>query len=306
MSEKKAEPYLAPILIVAYARDQNLDRIISLVANRNRKLYVFVDGPANSEILSNVLNVRRVVRDNAESIKEAMISESNFGVGRAIPAALDWIFEHENEIVILEDDCIPSGESLRYFDEMLQYVKGDTALISGSSPYFWSEITKNNKITSSQYPLIWGWATTKESWISISEYINSKARIRDCVFSLLRAPRKLLPFCYFLSAYINIKKGRLQAWDSLIALNFLIKNKTALIPPYSLVVNIGNDSSASHDMSNSRFVFKEANIEIPELESLLVSSAKNERWKMDREIANEIYNIKLRNILSPIKAFIKK
>lgn len=46
-----------------------------------------------------------------------------------------WVFEKEEQAIILEDDCIPNLDFFRYCDEMLEKYKDDerVMMVSGSN-----------------------------------------------------------------------------------------------------------------------------------------------------------------------------
>ena len=59
------------------------------------------------------------------------------GCGRRISSGLDWVFEREEQAIIVEDDCVPELSFFQYCQEMLEYYKDDDRIlmVSGNNPY---------------------------------------------------------------------------------------------------------------------------------------------------------------------------
>jgi len=295
---------MIPVLVIGYRREENISSILEKVIETGRRVYVFVDGAKDDLAKDNVANVQKRVLGFRESVTRYFFSNENIGVGNSVPEALNWVFNFESEVIVLEDDCIPSDASFIFFDQMISNVNGRVALISGSSPSRWDGARKSENIVPCRYPLIWGWATSKASWNAMSEFISSKIGVGASLKLILKDPKFIVPFCYFLAAYINIRKRKLNAWDCLIVLNMLVNKKYCLIPPYSMITNIGNDAVASHDMIDKSQVFSQEDKDIPPLEMMVISNKKQDSIDLEEIISNTIYGIRFRNILSPIKALI--
>lgn len=297
---------MIPAVVIGYRREENISSILEKVIQTGRRVYVFVDGARDELAKDDVANVQNRVLGFRESVTKYFFSNENIGVGNSVPEALNWVFSFESEVIVLEDDCIPSDASFSFFDQMISKVNGRVALISGSSPSRWDGARKSENIVPSRYPLIWGWATSKASWNVISKYISSNIGIGDALKLILKDPKFIVPFCYFLAAYINIRRDKLKAWDSLIVLNMLVNKKYCLIPPYSMITNIGNDAVASHDMIDKSQVSVKEDKNIPPLKKMVISNNKQDSNDLEEIISKTIYRMRFWNILSPIKALISR
>jgi hypothetical protein len=289
------------VLIVAFQRLDSLKLILDSSALKGKEIFVFVDkakipSVQNSEVIA-------YLGTWTESGKGHLkISDRNFGVGAAVPAAMDWAFSHVSRLAVLEDDCVPNQHFLDFCEFALDCISdsNETLIVSGTSPF------KNNLYASlSDYPLIWGWATTADKWKILRNYIINSPTISDVFIAILRNPKKLKPLAFFAAARIRIKQGRLSAWDSPMTLGMLIEDKTSVVPGMSLITNIGADSLAHHPG-------------VPVFPDSKVISLGTDRdfyrlLKLDLETKNStnlaiefsIYKMKKRHVFSPFKAFFR-
>jgi hypothetical protein len=93
------------MLIVGYLRPKDLETILKKNLSSGRKIYVFIDRchDENRSLNEEVITLARKY-EITHDIK-VKVSEVNLGVGRAVPAAVNWIAKNENYFIVLEDDC---------------------------------------------------------------------------------------------------------------------------------------------------------------------------------------------------------
>jgi hypothetical protein len=239
---------------------------------------------------------------SAQRIK-VKISEKNLGVRFAVPAAINWALESCESLIVLEDDCLPNQYALDYFDESIKMVNQKTVLASGSTlPNFPEKLSGYSY--ESAYPLIWGWALTKNSWAKIRP--DQVITFKEIFQSILKYPNKTISILYFYAAVIRVDRGLLNAWDSPVALRMLINNYKSIIPDSSVISNVGQDDVASHFESIStkpEFTVTNYGNRAP---SMTKNLSENLSRELDKEIQNQIYKMKFRHILSPIKSKITR
>ena len=270
-----------------------------MLIGEGRKVYVAIDkSPAHLESEN-----EKVIRC-AETFKTRLdltvrINETQAGVKFGVPQAVDWVFQLEERCIILEDDCVISSESLKYFDRMTRYLDSEVALISGDSPWDGREVESNYL---SIYPLIWGWATNRSQWGELRELIGSAVPWVSVVSSAIKKPSLLLSLCFFLSAQIRVSRNQLQAWDCSLALAMILKNLRCVIPNIRLVENEGNDEFAHHTLSRSSIDRKAREMDVQVSGTLIVD--KNMENLTNKAIRERILKIKKRHYFSPIKALL--
>ena len=281
------------MLIVCYLRPKNLELLLQNLEMQDRKLYVFIDKSGNNNFQKNedVFNIARKFQITMDI--SILWSDKNIGVARAVPFAIEWISSFEEEFIILEDDCIPRSGALPWFDRNIDALNDSVVMISGFSPCKKSTGQGSTIGIQIKYPMIWGWATSKGAWQKI---MPRTFTFRNLLRMYLKPERNLkskLSLSYFIAAQIRVQKGKMMAWDAPVALNMLISNRKALVSPECLIDNVGTDEFASHPQLK---YLKNRISDHPE-------SVSNSS-QLENLIEETIYQMKPRNILAPVRAFI--
>lgn len=295
------------VLIVAYARPANLLQILSVLEPLELEIYLFVDASNREHQELNTETVKIAREIEAKKRINVRVSSRNLGVGKAVPAGINWAFEHEDELFILEDDCIPSLEFFEYARRFRKHLNPKTRMISGINLIPESKRTTSPGVSSlSSYPSIWGWFTNAESWKLLNVYnerLPSPITIIGCFF---RRPSKILSISFFYAACIRVHKEETSAWDCQVALAMLIHNYISIIPSRNMIQNIGADAVSSHDMTvniSSSNVVASFEFNTVQAENELDADKKHQN---DRLLEREVYKIHVRHILSPLKSWISK
>ena len=92
-------------------------------------------------------------------------SDTNMGCGARVASGIDWVFQHVEQAVILEDDCLPDPTFFRFCEELLDRYRYEERVmqISGSNFLFGRRAVEVSYYFS-RYPLCWGWATWRRAW----------------------------------------------------------------------------------------------------------------------------------------------
>jgi len=295
------------VLIVAFARPTNLLEILKILTPLKFQVYIFVDKSDGRHNALNEQTMALVGRLQSAANVHVMLSKTHLGVGKAVPAAIDWAFQSTDELIILEDDCIPSVEFFQYIDRFRTHISGKAKMISGINliPEHFRPVSHGTSTTSS-YPSIWGWYTNYESWKDISVYIENPPKTFKVLISAVVQPSKFFSLFFFYAAAIRTYKSEVEAWDCQVALAMLIHRYVTILPSRNMVQNIGADHVSSHEMTSqtrssrvmadfeSSNLFGEVNFEVGKLR------------ENDRILEREVYRIRIRHILSPIKASLTK
>ena len=290
-----------PVLVVCFRRPRNLELILKVCDDKSRDIFIFIDkSKPDDELNAEVCKIANSHKIASGRVK-LKISDTNLGVRHAVPNAINWALESCDSLIVLEDDCIPSDFAIEYFDNCVEYVNEEVVLISGSTlPNYPTKL--KGYLFESEFPLIWGWALTKKSWEKIrpDHEINSK----DVVKGIFRNPKNIIPILYFYSAVIRIQHNLLNAWDSPIALRMLIDNYKSILPDCSVISNVGQDEVASHFKSNSLRTETTVTSYGDRAPAMTKCSSKKLTLELSKEIKSQIYKMKFRHVLSPIKSVI--
>lgn len=168
-----------------------------------------------------------------------------------------WLFSHEDTMITLEEDCLPSQAFFEYCDYFLDYYKDEKRIgfITGDN-YTKGFNTKGGDHFITRSIHHFGWATWKDRWesydfdlipedIIFNEYIE-KYFSNDLVLRL-----------YYKYLYIGLIPfiNRTKCWDYMKVLNQFRDGSFAVSPIYNLVQNVGLNGMHTHNGKGPEFEF---------------------------------------------------
>lgn len=153
----------------------------------------------------------------------------------------NWVFENEEEAIVLEDDSVPSVAFFEYCDFFLNKYRNDKNIgfISGAN------YAKNYKIKNDVDHIygdmfyFFGFATWRNRWLNMDVNISSQEVISYGFFDNYFYTRDAALFFQDHFEKISDFIDRTRCWDYVFTLN-CIKNKSyGIFPVFNLVKNIG-------------------------------------------------------------------
>lgn len=240
------------LLIAAYARANNVREIIELALLAGvKRIYVVLDGcDENQGIQDQQLLIENFIyeRQKSHSVSIKLVKRSsNVGCSANILSGIDWAFNFENYLAILEDDCLPTNDfySLVVNAQNLLETDPNIWIVGGMQV---SPIATEGQAILSRYPITWGWATTREKWGQIRNAIfEGEANFSKFNKKDLTLTERL----YWRTGARRSYSGIIDAWDIVLALAFIQNNRLCILPPESLIRNVGDDYFALHTNSRS-------------------------------------------------------
>ena len=293
-----------PVLILGFRRIPGVIELTSICATVGvKKIYLALDGPKIEEDqdLQKTLikEFIQITRHNGIEV-EILERDHNLGVAAAIISALDWFFEKERIGIILEDDVRPNLDFFSFASEALEKFEGnkDIWMISGNQ--FFPGSNSHNRVSCTNYPLIWGWATWRNQWLLM------RAGLLDA--NLYAQKSRFSPVRQFLDVGKRRSlSGYVDSWALPLAQAQFSMNGVTIIPPTNLSTNIGADSFAVHTEQQS-WHMAHKNIELPNSYVLDLDNRSEVLKLNNRLIEKYVFKIKLRHrylfIYSPLIDFI--
>lgn len=214
-------------------------------------LFVTADGPRENipEEAEQCKFTRKIIENGVDWDCKLYTnySQHNRGSYKCTSEGISWVFNHVEEAIILEDDCLPSLSFFRFCRELLDYYRNDSriAMISGNN--FMSNMKKYKySYYFTRYPHIWGWATWKRTWDDVNlemegweEFLNSGGL--KTVFS------NNSEIYYWRNIFQNMYDNVLsQHWDYKFTLSIFMNNAFTILPRTNLVSNIGAGANATN------------------------------------------------------------
>lgn len=170
----------------------------------------------------------------------------------SLRGAISWLFENEEEGIILEDDAVPTPAFFDYCDQMIEKFRYDKRVWFVGANNFRNANPSGYDYIFSKYTHIWGWAGWRDRWqampwddLKIDEMINSgmlrasyktKAQVRGRI-------RQLKEVKDFLE--------KTKCWDYIMGIALEQNNACAVYPKRHLVANVGMQGEHSNQKSGT-------------------------------------------------------
>jgi hypothetical protein len=171
------------------------------------------------------------------------------GLGNSIISGVTEILDSHERIIVLEDDLIVSPFFLDYMNEGLEKYAEQKEVVSIHGYVYpcCSSLPDHFFLRGAD---CWGWGTWKDSWKIFNpdgKFLLSKLKEQGLTYAFDFGGA--YPFTQMLSDQIY---GKNDSWAIRWYASTYLMNKLTLYPGKSLVSNIGNDGSGSHQ-ENSNF-----------------------------------------------------
>jgi hypothetical protein len=248
----------SPILFLVFNRPESTARVFEAIrAAQPPRLYIAADGPRASR--AGESERCALTREVASAVDwpcsvSTLFRATNLGCKNAVSSAIGWFFEHENEGVILEDDCLPDRSFFRYCDELLAHYRDNPriGLISGDNFQF-GKTHGASSYYFSRYAHVWGWASWRRVWQHYDLDCANWPAFRDGE-GLERIPGiSRREIRYWRSIFDRVSANQIDTWDYQLVLAMWSHQMLSVLPQQNLVSNIGFGTEATHTSTVSKF-----------------------------------------------------
>lgn len=271
-----------PVLFIVFNRPETTEQVFEAIRKaKPKQLFVAADGPRlGKEGEKERCEEARRIATNVDwdcEIK-TLFREENIGCGRGPAEAITWFFDHVEQGIILEDDCLPAQSFFRFCEVLLGKYSTEDRIhaISGSNL-----LEKWNRDGESYLFSInagvWGWATWRRSWKKYDFYVVKwqHKSVRELLELYFSNPTQRQTYVKALSETFE-KKGNVSWWDYQFIFSRIITSSFGIIPKVNLVSNIGFGKEATHtfDENSSLANLPAYDIEFPlqASETLMIDS----------------------------------
>ena len=243
---KPPAPLQTAVLFLVFNRPDTTAQVFEAIRKaKPPRLYVAADGPRpdRTDEAEKVAKVREIATavDWPCEVK-TLFREENLGCKYAVSGGITWFFDHEEQGIILEDDCLPHPVFFTYCEENLVAYKylSDIWAICGWTPFNIKIPSRSDYLSS--YPSVWGWATWRDRWLYYDAEIFKKSN-RDAIRVI---PSRLLQYIYWVN-FLNLSiLSKIDTWDYQFTYLVVSRRGSALRPTGNLVKNIGFGVDATH------------------------------------------------------------
>lgn len=236
-----------PVAFLIYKRPDVMRRVFATIAAaRPRRLYVIADGPRDESEAARCAEARAIIAGvDWDCEVFTNYAETNLGLKRRVSSGLDWVFAHEEQAIILEDDCLPDSTFFRFCAELLERYRDDERImhISGNN-FLRGRVPIATSYYFSRYPHVWGWATWRRAWRQYDvDMIRWKDHDRE---RYLGEFEKRIERDFWRFRWRRVAAGKEDTWSSQWVFACLASGGYAITPAQNLVSNIGAGSDATN------------------------------------------------------------
>lgn len=239
------------VLLLVYRRPEATALCLDAIRQaRPARLYIAADGPRSEEVREACMAARSVTEQiDWPCNVTRLYRDTNLGPRLGVEQAIDWFFRHEEEGIILEDDCVPGADFFPYCEALLDRYREEerVMLVAGDRSFGYHDQTQFS-YSFSRFPLVWGWATWRRAW---KAYSYERFEPSDWSAVLTKAGLPDAFIAQRLKAYEALRNGSLEAWDYVWSFFVFSSGGLTCVPKVNLVTNVGFGPDAEHWKSAS-------------------------------------------------------
>ena len=246
-------PLQTAVLFLVFNRPTTTAQVFDAIRKaKPLRLYVAADGPRadRADEAEKVAKGREIATEVDWPCEvKTLFREENLGCKRSVSGGINWFFEHEEQGIILEDDCLPHVDFFRFCDELLERYATDERI---------SVITGNNfqngqqrgeaSYYFSKYNHCWGWASWRRAWRHYQgdlpfwpEWSQSEDWREKTPDPLERR--------YWGKIFERVRAERVDSWAYPWTASVWYQGGLTATPNVNLVSNIGFGEDATHTTS---------------------------------------------------------
>ncbi len=278
-----------PVLLLIYRRADTTELALNAIRQvKPKRLYVSAAGPADHSDIEHCEAARAVIEkvDWECDVKRNFMTE-NRGCRLNVAHGISWAFEQEEEVIIIEDDCVATPSFFYFCSDLLERYREDERVmsISGTNFLFGNAPTRDSYFWS-RYPNIWGWATWRNAW-DLYDHELEKWSSADANGLLTNVIQEWAPRTYWRMVMDFVEDGSLDAWDFVWFASCWMHGGLSAQPSVNLVKNVGFDDRATHTKKPNKL----SRMPVSALELPLRHPEILERNQAaDRRIEREVYS----------------
>jgi hypothetical protein len=294
-----------PIALLIFNRPDTTEKVFETIRQaKPPRLLIVADGPRKDKVgEAEKCAVARSVFDKVDWDCELLTnySDVNLGCKERVSTGLNWVFEQVEEAIILEDDCLPHPSFFQFCEELLEYYRYDTRIMSicGNNYMFGSSRTTDSYYFSRDFHC-WGWASWKRAWQHYDHKMNLWLQIRDegWLKDIFQDSNYVEYWTYILQ---SVYHQQIDSWAYRWMFSCWIQNGLSILPNVNLISNIGYRDDATHTTKKDRL----SNVDITAMKFPLIhplfivpdkkSDDFTQRYRFGMTMLN-LWRMRLRNI----------
>lgn len=307
--------FSTPVLLIAFNRPDLAREVFKVIRKiKPTKLFYSVDGPRSGHVNdSGLVEETRGLIDEVDWPCEVYTRfyEINQGCKVAVSSAVTWFFQHVDDGIILEDDCVPDESFFDYCRVLLERYRNEdrvahigglnlqNGIHRGISSYYFS-----------QHFHVWGWATWRRAWNHYDVNMTTFPRfVEEDAISLIFDSPVLQKF--WLRNFQHVYDNRLDTWDYQWVYANISRGALSIIPNVNLVNNIGFGENATHTQKADVFIMGNTiqSIKLDQGPGFILQNCEADNYTnlhhLNIDINPNVYSF-CRNKINKVKRFLSK
>lgn len=158
----------------------------------------------------------------------------------SLRGAIGWLFDNEEEGIILEEDCVPTKAFFSFVDQMIVKFQDDWRVWCISGDNWLNYQSHDYDYLFSHYHFMYGWATWRRRWQSIDwDNINISESLDNHIFTYLFKNKEQVAFRE--KEVLKLKQfiEKTKCWDYYLGVKMDQNNALTVHPKINLITNIG-------------------------------------------------------------------
>lgn len=241
------------VAFIIFNRPEVTARVFAEIARaRPPKLFVIADGPrADRPGEAEACAATRAIIDRVDWPCELFTnySDVNMGCGHRPYTGIRWVFEHVDEAIILEDDCLPQPTFFRFCEELLERYRDDERVMLISGDCFHAGVEQLAfSYSFSCYSLTWGWASWRRAFQHYDRQMRLWPMLRRTGWlrEILGDDTETLDEWYAILERAHAAGDSASYWAYQWLFTIWTQRGLSILPNTNLISNIGYDGNATH------------------------------------------------------------
>jgi hypothetical protein len=248
-------PFDIPILLIFFNRADTTQQVFDAIRKQQpQKLYLAADGPRNEAEKIEINRIKEsVLTIDWPCQVHTYFKAENMGPRIFIGEAVQFMFQQEEQGIILEHDCMPHPDFFSYCRYMLDAFRYDARVMHITGTCFRDTGKSEKGHYFSHYNHIWGWATWKRAWMHYDLEMQEYPFKRQQDFLAPVFPDTHIRSYWYKKLDAAYHKA-IGSWDYQWSFALWKQGGLSVAPASNLVSNIGFGAGAIHTKDQSHFL----------------------------------------------------
>lgn len=247
-------PIKTPVLFLVFNRPEITSQVFESIRQaKPPRLYVAADGPrlgreGEADLVARTRAIATAVDWSCEV--KTLFRNENLGCKYAVIGAISWFFEHEEQGIILEDDCLPSRDFFIFCENLLDRYAEDERISTITGNNFQNNNQRGDaSYYFSKYNHCWGWAGWRRSWQCYQGDLRFWPEWSASEDWTQHTPDKV-ERRYWQTIFDRVHQGQIDSWAYPWTACVWFHGGLTATPNVNLISNIGFGVDATHTLGN--------------------------------------------------------